>query len=66
MIHSKYMQQVIGKATFYDPRNGRINNVLSGIKDGKSYKIKSKDVTASPWEAYYSKEMVAMRPLSEI
>ena len=66
VVYGKYMQQAIGKATYYDPRNGRIDNEITGIKNGKSYEIMSKDVTASPWEAYFSKEMIAMRPLTEI
>ena len=66
VVYGKYMQQAIGKATYYDPRNGRIDNELTGIKNGNSCEIMSKDVTASPWEAYYSKDMIAMRALSEI
>ena len=66
VVYGKYMQQAIGKATYYDPRNGRIDNEITGIKNGRSYEIMSKDVTASPWEAYFSKDMIAMRPLTEI
>ena len=65
-VYEKYMQQTIGKSTNYDTIRGTIENRLLGVRDGEEYEILCKDITASPWEAYYNNEMIAMRPLTEI
>ena len=65
MIWEQYMHKPTGKFTLYDLRTGKIENKICGLKKGKPFHYLIKDITASPWEAYYSKEMIAERPLTE-
>ena len=64
MIWEQYDRMPCGKFTTYHPKGG-IKNQIVGTKSGRPYEIYTKDVTISPWEAYFSKEMVAERPLTE-